>query len=416
MRHTAGCARVAGLAVSVAALVMPAASAVTPWTATEGTPAAGLPGLIDGIEIESHDHVPPIMDSNGNLYRVTEDYKAEGNNPQFMKSSDGGATWREQDAAHRSSKSDTETGWVVTAGRSIWFVWEAGDVHLTRFRTSDHPTRPDTYAVSTETAAVSPGVPSHNQYVSAVRNRDRSLWIAYGIEAEIQKIAFRKRVGPGRFTEQRILDARSSPTTAPRLVKGANDVTHIFFKDHGSHHIYWRRLTANGELSRARQVDSGGTHEVITPLTNAVYYDDDGVEVLVVAFADPNGVLKSVTIRDGAIGRERRISASPVMIAPEVVTNDAAVAHLAVHRRTVHAMWSDAANGHVLRDSRGNLGRWGDDRRVVDTGQGTDAQAQYVYCKVLTLPSDRQVLGFTYDVGPHTDDDSNIYYDQVPLR
>lgn len=413
MRHAVV---LAGISAATAALGVSVACVAAPSSPSQEQQGSGLPGLIDGIEIESHDHVPPIMDAHGNLYRVTEDYKAEGNNPQFMKSSDGGATWGEQDAAHRSTQNDTEAGWVVRDGRAIWFIWEAGDVHLTRFRTSDHPTRPDTYAISTETVAVEPSVPEHNQYVSAVRNPDGSLWIAYGIDSDGPKIAFRKRTGPDSYTDQRTLDGRASPTTAPRLVSGADGVTHIFYKDHGSNRLYWRRLTADGVLSDARRVDSGGTHGVVTPLTNAVYYDDRGVEVLVVAFAGPNGHLKSVTIRDGRIGPERQVSGGPVMIAPEVVTNNAAVAHLAVRGRTVHAMWSDAKNGHVFRDTRGAAGGWGDDLRVVDTGPGTAQQAQYVYCRVLTLPSGRKILGFTYDLGPHVDDDSNILYDRVLLR
>lgn len=435
MRRTATLTRLAGTCVTVAVLGLPVACTVSsdlpkerqeapqqehpeerPGTRPGNQQESDLPGVINGIEIESHDHVPPIIDSKGNLYRVTEDFLAEGNNPRFMKSSDGGASWREQDAGSRSTKNDTEAGWVVQDGSTIWFVWEAEDVYLTRFRTSDHPTRPDSYAISTETVPVEPAVPDHNQYVSAVRNTDGSLWVAYGVESDGRKIAFRRRTGPDRYTDQRIVDGRASPTTAPRLVSGAHGVTHIFYKDDGSNHLYWRRLTATGDVSPARRIDSGGTNEIITPLTNAVYYDDHGVEVLVVAFADPAGVLRSVTIRDGRIGPERQVSDTPVMIAPEVVTSDAAVAHLAVDGRTVHAMWSDAENGHVFRDSRSNTGHWGGDRRVVGTGRGTARQAQYVYCNVLTLPNGRKVLGFTYDLGPHVDDDSNIYYDQVALR
>jgi hypothetical protein len=146
-----------------------------------------------------------------------------------------------------------------------------------------------------------------------------------------------------------------------------------------------------------------------------VYYNDRGVQVLTVAFADPSGVLKSVTIRGSRIGREQRVSRTAVMIDPEVVTNDSAVAHLAVSGRTVHALWSDAANGDVYRDVRWRLTSWGADRRVADTGPGTDRQAQYVYGNVLTRPGGRRILGFTYDVGPHVDDDSNIRYNQVVL-
>jgi len=376
---------------------------------------SAYPGRIDGIEIESHDHVPPIMDSRGSLYRVTEDYKDNGNRPRFMRSGDGGQTWREMDAANRSDNGDTESGWAVRAGRSIWFVWETSSVWLTKFNTSDHRRRPNRYAISSETVADLGDAPD-NQYASLAVNRDGSLWIAYAVSAGGgQKIAFKRRLRSGRYTPQRILDNRAGDTTAPRMVRGANGITHIFYKDHEANHILWRRLTGGGRLSAARRVDSGGTHSIATPLTNAVSYNDRGVQVLVVAFASPSGVLKSVTIRGGRIGPEQRISAGRVMIDPEVVTSDAAVAHLAVNRRTVHALWSDAANGHVYRDVHVNRRRWGADRLVVNTGAGTDRQAQYVYGKVLRWPSGRRILAFTYDIGPHADDDSNIHYNRVRL-
>lgn len=401
---------------ALAALVLGAAV-----TVTGATPAAlsrdagtGLPGRIDGIEIESHDHLPPMIDSRGNLYRVTEDYKRKGNEPRFMKSSNRGASWREQDAGRRGGLSDLEGGWALQDGTSIWFAWETSYVALTRFRTSDHPSHPDTYAMAPETVDTLPDGYGDHQYASLAKNPDGTLWIAYGVDSGGQRIAFKKRTGPGRYSARRILDTRRA-TTAPRLVSGSRGVTHIFYKDDDNHRIYWRTLTTGGTLSAARRVDTGGTSSVATPLTNAVHYRRDGDDVLMVAFANPAGVLKSVTIRNGRIGPEQTIGAGRVMIDPEVVTNLAAVAHLAVDGATVHAMWSDARNGHLYRDRHVDGGRWGRDRRTVDTGPGTATQAQYVYCNVLRLPNGRTILGFTYDLGPHADDAGHIHYDRVRL-
>jgi len=418
MRHTTITTRAAAVVAVATGLTMSVMYTASPQSRPVRVDApAALPGLIDGIEIESQDHVPPIMDSSGNLYRVTEDYLDNGNRPRFMKSANGGLTWREKDAAHRADHGDTEAGWAVRAGRSIWFVWETSAVYLTRFRTSDHPTRPDTYAISSEVVDALPNGNPQHQYASMVANRDGSLWIAYGVSAgDGQKIAFKKRLGSGRYSRLRILDNRVTDTTAPRLVKGARGITHIFYKDVATNHILWRQLGPRGRLSAARRVDSGGTHPVVTPLTNAVYYNDRGTQVLTVAFADASGILKSVTIRGRRIGREQHLSSTPVMIDPEVVTNTAAVAHLAVTGTTVHALWSDAANGHVYRDVLRNRRTWGGDSRLVNTGPGTGRQAQYVYANVLTRPSGRRILAFTYDIGPHVDDDSNIRYNRVVLN
>jgi hypothetical protein len=371
-------------------------------------------GEIEGVEIESHDHLAPVVDGNGNLYRVTEDTVANGNRPRLMKSSDGGRTWVEQDVANRPTTGDTEGGWMLQDGPTIWFAWQkSAKVHLTRFRTSDHPTSPDTYEIQTENVA-SPSSPGP-QYASLARNTDGSLWIAYGDSPSGgPRSAVVKRESGGGYGEPIVIDSATS-TTAPRLVKGDDDLTHVFYKDHTNHRVYWRTLTTAGLLSAPVRVDSAGTSTTETAITNAVSYTDAGVEVLVVAFAGPTGVLRSVEIRDGVVQAEQTVSSEPVTINPGNTTNLAAVAHLAVAGTTVVAMWSDAADGHVYRDVRPTGGAWGEDLITVDTGTGTAAAAWYVYANVLSRTSEQARVAFTYDLGPHADEESNIMYDEVSV-
>jgi hypothetical protein len=407
---------VVALAVAASGVLVTAPRAVSTVSGQQVVDGS-LPGLVDGVEIESHDHVPPMMDSNGNLYRVSEDYLAGGNRPMVSKSSDGGSTWVEQDAENRPTTGDTEGGWALQDGTAIWFAWQkSSDVYLMKFRTSDHPSAPDTYAVQTEPVA-SPSDPGP-QYASLARTADGGLWIAYGASASEMgpQSAYRKRAADGSYGVEAVIDAGVA-TTAPRLVEGAGDVTHIVYKDHTHHRIYARRLSHDGVLSAPIRLDAGGTHSTETPLTNVVSYLDGGVEVLVVAFADPSGVLKAVEVRDGVAGAEQTISSGPVLLDPGETTNLAAVAHLAVTGSTVHVMWADRADGHVWRDHRFAGETWGADILAVDTGPGTSSQAQYVYCSTFADGDGdgEAVLGFTYDLGPHADDDSNIYYDQVAV-
>ena len=121
------------------------AASLAPYDRHHDLQAAAAPYEIPGVEIESHDHVPPMIDARGNLYRVTESNKPNGNEPQVMKSSDGGVTWVEQDPLHRPPIGDTEGGWALQDGPTIWFAWQSSDIRLMRFNTSDHPTAPDTY-------------------------------------------------------------------------------------------------------------------------------------------------------------------------------------------------------------------------------------------------------------------------------
>ena len=83
-------------------------------------------GSIDGVEPESISHLPVIEDSNGNLYRLTESPKDDGNNPRMMKSSDGGASWREVDSGNRPDVSDLEGVYQVSSGSKIYYSINTG--------------------------------------------------------------------------------------------------------------------------------------------------------------------------------------------------------------------------------------------------------------------------------------------------
>ena len=413
---------VSRIQLSTAALVaaLLATSAVT-WAAgavshagqdhRAGRPVAvAAPYEIPGVEIESHDHVPPMVDGRGNLYRVTEDSKSNGNEPQVMRSPDGGVTWTEQDPLNRPPIGDTEGGWALQDGPTIWFAWQSSDIRLMRFNTSDHPSAPDTYQFQNE--VVAPEADGGLQYASLAKNADGSLWVAYGgVPSGGPRSALVRRDPSGTYSSPVIVDPGVA-TTAPRLVKGTGDRTYVFYKAEDENRIYFRSLSAAGTLSAPTRVDSGGTDAIETPLTNVVSYADGGAEVLVVLFAGPDGILRSVEVRNGVPGPEQVVSSSPVTIDPGETTNNAAVAHLAVAGTTVIAMWSDAANGDVHSDQRLDGGQWGPDTRRVDTGAGTASNVQYVYANVLRHSGSEATVGFTYDVGPTVDDESNIFYSQ----
>jgi hypothetical protein len=279
-----------------------------------------------------------------------------------------------------------------------------------RFNTSDHPTAPDTFQIRNE--VVAPSADGSLQYASLAKNADGSLWVAYGAPPSGgPRSAVVRRDPAGNHSPPVIVDPTVA-TTAPRLVKGTGDRTYVFYKTEADNRLWFRSLSANGTFSPPTRVDSGGTHPIETPLTNVASYADRGDEVLVVLFAGPDGILRSVHIRNGVPGPEQVVSSTPVTIDPGETTNNAAVAHLAVVGTTVFAMWSDAANGNVYSDQRLDGGQWGADTLRVDTGPGTGSNVQYVYVNVLGQSGDKATVAFTYDVGPTVDDESNIYYGQ----
>ena len=373
-----------------------------------------LPGFIDGVEPEAHSNHPPMIDGNGNLYRVTESVAADGNNPRMMRSTDSGATWSEVDADSRPSPSDLEGCWQLQVGSTIYLsVASSDEVWLTAFNTSDAADRPDQWVLD---ETVEPDLANDGgvvQFSSLAATSDGQIWIFYSgtmIDGR-QQIGFRRRSASGEWSDARSIGDTSGSWTGPKAIVGAGEVTHVFYKDFVDHQILWRTLSPDGTLSDATRIDTSGTSEERISHTNAMYYDDAGREVIVVGFTDPDGNLRAVTITDGVVGSEELVSVDPVLEDPAVARNDAPVAHLALHGTTVHALFSDDATGDVLHTSRPHGGAWTAPETAWASG---DSIAWWVYGNVY-VRAGRHRLGFTYDIGEHEDDVGNIEYDEITL-
>ena len=373
-----------------------------------------LPGAIEGVEPEAHSHHPPVCDRNGNLYRITESPEADGNHPRMMKSSDGGRTWLEVDAGNRPAAYDLEGGWQLQSGTAIYasFTHDA-DVWWEAFHTSDAPDRPDRW-VAEET--IDSGLSEHDvdQFSSLARTSDGQFWAFYSdalVESR-QQIGYRRRSADGAWGVKSSVDLTSGSWTSPVSVTGSDDVTHLFYKDHLRHRLYWRTLGRDGTLSGPVRIDASGTSAQVTPQTNAVAFEDGARrQVIVIAFASAAGILTSVTITGGAVGAERPISTASVMENPGITDNGGAVAHLAIDGTTVHALWSDATTGDIEHAVRAADGSWSAGRKAWASGK---SEAHWVYAAVFERQRRRR-LGFTYDAGPHPDDTGRIHYDDITL-
>lgn len=383
-------------------------------SAGPATPERPLPGAIDGVEPEAHSHHPPVSDGNGNLYRITETPEAEGNHPRMMKSSDGGSTWAEVDAESRPDAYDLEGGWQIQSGTAIHasFTHDA-DVWWVAFHTSDASDRPDRWVAE---EVIDSGLSEHDveQFSSLARTSDGQFWAFYSdaLVDSRQQIGYRRRSASGSWGPKGSVDLATGSWTSPVSVTGSDDVTHLFYKDHLAHHLYWRRLAGDGTLSEAVRIDAGGTSRAVTPQTNAVAFEDDeGRQVIVIAFATAGGILTSVAITGDSPGAERPISTAPVLSNPGITDNGGSVAHLAVDGTTVHAVWSDAASGDIEHAVRAADGSWTAGEKLWASGA---SEAHWVYAAVFDREGRRR-LGFTYDVGPHPDDTGQIRYDEIKL-
>jgi hypothetical protein len=378
-------------------------------TVTEGATAGPtLPGDIGGVEPESHAHNPPLLAPNGYLYRITESDTASGNHPMAWKSTNGGLTWTEMDSSNRPTAQDLEGSWVAMDGTTIIFVITRDDtVWWCPFNTST-----DTWGTqeTIDTGLSSSGV---EQYASFTKNNDGTYWIFYSdtLGGANNQIAYRKRTGTNTYgTKSTAIGGSTSVSyTAPSVVKGASDVTHIFYKDDTNNNLLYKTLSAAGTLSSVTTVATGTATDNI-PHTNPVYLDNAGTEEVFCAFADSSDILKLVRIAGGSQQTTETISASAILMDPGTVTNGGTVAHLAVWDGVIYAVWADGATGDIKMRSRATNGTWSSISTIWNSGAN---EAWYVYNNIYSYGG-RIRMGYVYDV-THAIDISDLKYNEVDL-
>ena len=373
-----------------------------------------LPGFIEGVEPESHSHHPPMIDTNGNLYRLTESPANDGNNPKMMLSTNGGETWEEADAGNRPEADDLEGCWQLQVGTSIYISVAASDeVWFSVFNTSDAADSPDQWVVDDEVVADLGNSGGVVQFSSMATTSDGQTWLFHSgtVTDDRQQIEYRRRSAAGDWGPGQDFEDSAGSWTGPRLLPGASDVTHVFYKDHLADELFWRTLGPDGTLSGATRIDEDGTSDVRIPQTMGVVYDAGGQETVTIGYADADGLLRAVTIVDGAVDGVELVAPDPVLEDPSVAANDGTVAHFAVDETTVHVLWTDLDSGDVLHAERPDGGGWSDAEVAWSSG---DNIAWWVYGNVYDRNGKRR-LGFTYDIGEHRDDTGNIEYDEIIL-
>ncbi|MDQ8201811.1 sialidase family protein [Pelagicoccus sp. SDUM812003] len=277
----------------------------------EGAPIASVElavpaGHVGGTFVETPGRIGPWQARNGDLYFIME--PAESSNLFMMiKSSDGGKSWSEVDGENRPATDDLESvdGRMTNGAIQIVHqVTKAAYRHV--FRTSDHPTHPDTWELTDEPIA-----------------RERSIAQAASlvVRPDGSKVAFyvgetlRYSVCPanGTWGPSQIIDPEAAPFLAgPQATLGADSTIHLaYFGGDGT--IWYRKLNGENELSFAQRIASGvGTErDAFGSVLPLVYLPSNDTVVVAYQLAD----LKL---------RERRID-SRGEISPAVLITDRAV-------------------------------------------------------------------------------------------
>ncbi|MFB3906071.1 MAG: exo-alpha-sialidase [Acidobacteriota bacterium] len=342
------------------------------------------PRHVGGTFVETPGRIGPFQASNGDLYFIME--PAETDNLFMMiKSSDGGLTWREVDGANRPATDDLESVDARQVGDTIHIIHQVTrSSRYHSFRTSDHPTRPDSWAARDELVA-SPN--SVAQAATLVVRSDGSM-VAFYVGHTVQ---YSMRSAAGAWGPSRIMDAGVAPNLAgPRAVLGANDTVH--FACYGTDGTIWyRKLLRDGTLTERQQLASGaGT-------TRAEY----GAVLPLIHIPETNTVVIIYRLADGKLWERRVINDGPPTAPVQVTDRDVITnavdsqqpgADAVLDGTTIRVFFIEKSSRSIFstNDQKG----WQPSTLLVDNILGS-----WIRGNVFTRKDGARVYGYVYDAG-----------------
>lgn len=342
------------------------------------------PGHLGGTFVETPGRIGPWRAANGNLYFIMEPAETD-NLFMMMKSTDAGRTWREVDGANRPRTSDLESVEGRQVGDTIHIIHQVTrSTRYHAFRTSDHPTQPDTWHVRDERAAA---VNSVAQAATLVVRSDGSLVTFYVGDT----IHYSVRSPSGTWSAETMIDPGVAPKLAgPKAELGANDAIHLaYYGMDGT--IWYRRLLRDGTLTPRQSLASG------VGATRAEF----GAVLPLVFIPRTNTCVIIYQQADGRLWERRVVNddapSAPVLVASQPVVRNAVDsqqpgADVVLDGETVHVLFIDAATRAIF--STHDRGGWQPPQRQVG-----DILGSWVRGSVYNRKDGAKVYGYVYDAG-----------------
>lgn len=351
------------------------------------------PGHLGGTFVETPGRIGPWKASNGDLYFIMEPTETD-NLFMMVKSTDMGMTWREVDATNRPETNDLEAVDARQAGDTIHILHQVTEsARLHAFRTSDHPTHPDTWAITDELAAEAD---SMAQAASLVVRSDGSM-VAFYVG---QTLHYNIRSPEGIWGQQVIIDQEALAAAGPHAVVGTDDTVHLaYYRVDGT--LWYRRLPADGTLKGARFLASGAgaSRAVYGAVLPLVYLPETGTVVVIYRLADgylwERRIDKSATITEPV-----KVSDRPVVT--DAVDSQQAGADAVLDEQTVRVLFIDEETRSIF--STHDRGGWQPARLEIE-----DILGSWVRGNLYTRPDGVRVYGFVYDAGSYGGAGMNRY-------
>lgn len=377
----------------------------------EPVPAASNPVVtlavperhLGGVFVETPVRLGPWEASNGDLYFLMEPSETD-NRMMAVKSTDGGATWREVDGANRPRTGDLEGVGQAIVGDRIHTLHQTSDhVFYHLFRTSDHPTQPDTWEITDERLA-SPVEPPVQVADIAVRS-DGSVVGVYG---NLDRVLVRTRSPQGQWSAETVVDADiDRDLSGPVVALGADDTVHFAYTGiDGS--AWYRQILSNGDLTPGQQLASGLGTRV-----------EDAGGILPLVYLPESDTVSIIYRLDNGELWERRANGAGVLSEPVQVTSRAVITNAADAEQvgadaigygpSVHVLFIEQDTGRLFHTSRGPEGSWSEPSLEID-----GANVMWVRGAVVKQGTEGAAYGYVYDAGSFGGSGMNKYA-EVPL-
>jgi hypothetical protein len=351
-------------------------------------PVLGLairPGHVGGTFVETPGRIGPWQASNGDLYFIMEPSETD-NLFMMIKSTDNGVNWREVDGANRPPTNDLEAVDSRQVGDTIHILHEVSrSARYHAFRTSDHPTDPDSWAVGGELVAK---VEPVAQGAALVVRSDGSL-VAFYVGPT--RIHYNIRSPAGYWGEDKVIDSAQGPDLAgPQAVLGANDTVHLtYYGTDGT--IWYRKLLSDGTFTTRQRLATGvGTsraeYGAVLPL---VYIPE--TDTVVIFYRLATGRLWERRI----VGEDSPTAAVKVTdrdVVRDAVDSQQPGADAVLEGNAVHVLFIEQSSRSIF--STDDRGGWQGSTLRVDSILGS-----WIRGNVYTRSDGLRVYGFIYDAG-----------------
>ncbi len=343
------------------------------------------PGHLGGTFVETPGRIGPWRAANDDLYFIMEPSETD-NKFMMMKSVDAGRSWIEVDGANRPETGDLEAVDARFHDGVIHILHQiTRSVRYHAFRTSDHPTSPDSWAVRDQIAASADAIA---QMATLVRRSDGSL-VAVFLSDRLHYVIADEN---GNWSEPVPLGPDGvARDTGPQAVLGEADRVHLAYASEDGR-IWYRTLERDGTLTERLMLAEGAgsgrpVYGAVLPLVR-----DETSGAVTIAYRLADGSLWERTrASDGSFALPVQITTLSVVT--DAVDSQQAGADLMMTDHGPMVLFIDQQSRSIFCARKRN-GHWSAPNLVIAGIEGS-----WIRGRALGANVREPVVGFVYDAG-----------------